>query len=449
MMVNRNIKTYTLDHQMNKKKLSLLSSFLDMWNSAMTLMKQDKIKDMKNGGGIRYFTKDEWDIFDPDIYNMRARTAKNMEAQLNGQLRSWQERAVDTGRKVINELNKERHFTDDELKRLRTINKSKKWWDDPTTTEIVHIVLQRSPFPVFRGCPTAVLDSITCKKQDSQNAVHFEQWLDISSLKDDGHVLVPLNISGYAQNKLNTGKELNSFQLKKVDGKITIKQCVEYSVSPEREEGKKIGVDWGILTLLTTSDGDLLGRSMYAWLKERDDELMSLQKRLKKHGIKLKDSQRYRNLQRRIREYVTNETNRILNKLAQDDTIETIVVEDLDFRGGGLSRKLNRIVSRAGRNAFTKKLNDLHVTHGIKTEKVNPAYTSQECNGCHYVDKKNRKGEYFHCKFCGKKIHADVSGSRNILRRSQDKSYLYMKKEDILKSLDTSFHNRWNIPVPV
>ncbi|MFN4307050.1 zinc ribbon domain-containing protein, partial [Sulfurihydrogenibium azorense] len=68
---------------------------------------------------------------------------------------------------------------------------------------------------------------------------------------------------------------------------------------------------------------------------------------------------------------------------------------------------------------------------------INPAYTSQTCSSCGYVDVKNRKNtQEFECKACGKKINAQVNGARNILaRRSCKDVKIYYSKKQILQIL--------------
>jgi putative transposase len=56
-------------------------------------------------------------------------------------------------------------------------------------------------------------------------------------------------------------------------------------------------------------------------------------------------------------------------------------------------------------------------SNGINTIEVNPAYTSQQCSSCTYVDKRNRNGDKFICLWCGMKMHADVNASCNIVQR--------------------------------
>lgn len=54
---------------------------------------------------------------------------------------------------------------------------------------------------------------------------------------------------------------------------------------------------------------------------------------------------------------------------------------------------------------------------GIVVNLIDPAYTSQECPICHYVDSSNRNGIYFCCRACGYTSHADRVGAINIVNR--------------------------------
>lgn len=56
---------------------------------------------------------------------------------------------------------------------------------------------------------------------------------------------------------------------------------------------------------------------------------------------------------------------------------------------------------------------------GVPVVYVNPAYTSQECNGCHYIDKRNRPSQaVFRCRGCGVVAHADHNAACNIADRA-------------------------------
>ena len=65
-----------------------------------------------------------------------------------------------------------------------------------------------------------------------------------------------------------------------------------------------------------------------------------------------------------------------------------------------------------GKRYIKQKLERLKELYGIKVIEINPAYISQECSCCGYVDKNNRKDtQEFECKACGNKTNAQVNVS--------------------------------------
>ncbi len=154
-------------------------------------------------------------------------------------------------------------------------------------------------------------------------------------------------------------------------------------------------------------------------------------------------------LQARIGDYLANEIGRLLNRLAADD-IGELVVERLDFRGGGLSKRMNRLCTRTGRRALKARLARLTERHGIAVTMVPAPYSSQQCSGCGYVHKTNRKSQSrFACGFCGKKLHADVNASRTVAsRRSRPlpDGAGPRSRENTRRLLDSDHRQRWNLP---
>ena len=282
-----------------------------------------------------------------------------------------------------------------------------------------------------------------CDIVDAQQSKH-KTWLEIRGFKGT-RIILPVVKTDYFNTEMSKGKECGVTQLHlDRDGELVIYRMVEKENVPLRQEGEDIGIDWGLNNLVATSDGQLLGLSLYPWLKERDKELVALTKSLQQQGIKPRSSRRYRSLQRRIRQYVKNEVGRVLNRLAEQD-IRSITCEDLDFRGRGLSRRMRVLVSRAGRSVFKQKLVDLTESHGIEIHTVNPAYTSKQCSGCGLVADKQRKGASFQCLHCGKRLHADVNAARNILgrRSTSENGFRYWSKESVLEYLNQEFTFTW------
>ena len=111
-----------------------------------------------------------------------------------------------------------------------------------------------------------------------------------------------------------------------------------------------------------------------------------------------------------------------------------IVLENLDFRNGNLSKRLNRILRNCGRGVINEKFSSLEEIYGIEIQKINPAYTSQECSNCHYVDKKNRKTQsLFKCLKCNNEINADINAAKVLSQRE--------RRASIKKPIVTNINN--------
>jgi len=105
---------------------------------------------------------------------------------------------------------------------------------------------------------------------------------------------------------------------------------------------------------------------------------------------------------------------------------------------------LRRLVTNAGRKVIEAKLTDLHEQIGIVIDYINPAYSSQECSACGYVDAKNRAGEKFSCRWCGRTLHADVNAPRNLRSRRSRPAVGSVKlaKAAVLRALVLGFQRR-------
>jgi transposase len=76
-------------------------------------------------------------------------------------------------------------------------------------------------------------------------------------------------------------------------------------------------------------------------------------------------------------------------------------------------------------------------------QQVNPAYTSQICFPCGFVDNKNRKGNLFKCLHCRYESDADWMAAKNIKSRYFDREITrYTPYRDVKKILLERFHRR-------
>ena len=272
-------------------------------------------------------------------------------------------------------------------------------------------------FPQLKRVKTLKLDEKVAVLEVSKNATHFDYFLKLSTLQKGKPIYLPLKRNPYLDECLKKGERLPFVQVRLTDKTCTISAIVGYDKAPLRSSTESIGLDFGMVAMFTTSDGERHGLSSFTKLKIWDEELLKLTKELQKQSIKLTTNARYNQLQQRIKSYFKNEIGRILNKLAKKN-VGVFVVEKLDFRAAGLSKRMNRLIRRTYRSFVTAKLARLEEQYGIQIVAVNPAYTSQECSRCHYVSKDNRKTQKdFVCRHCHYSCNADVNAGRVINQR--------------------------------
>ena len=272
-------------------------------------------------------------------------------------------------------------------------------------------------FPQLKRIKTLKLDEKVAVLEVSKNATHFDYFLKLSTLQKGKPIYLPLKRNPYLDECLKKGERLPFVQVRLTDKTCIISAIVGYDKTPLRSSKESIGLDFGMVAMFTTSDGERHGLSSFTKLKIWDEELLTLSKELQKQSVKLSTNERYNQLQQRIKSYFKNEICRILNKLAKKN-VGIFVVEKLDFRATGLSKRMNRLIGRTYRAFVNAKLARLEEQFGIQIIAVNPAYTSQECSRCHYVSKDNRKSQKdFVCQYCHYSCNADVNAGRVINQR--------------------------------
>lgn len=291
-------------------------------------------------------------------------------------------------------------------------------------------------FPRLKRVKTLKLDEKVAVLEVSKKASHFDYFLKLSTLQKGKPIYLPLKRNPYLDDCLKKGERLPFVQVRLTDKTCIISAIVGYDKAPLRSSTESIGLDFGMVAMFTTSDGERHGLSSFTKLKIWDEELLALTKELQQQSIKLSTNERYNQLQRRIKSYFKNEICRILNKLAKKN-VGVFVVEKLDFRAAGLSKQMNRLIGRTYRSVVKAKLARLEEQYGIQIVAVNPAYTSQECSRCHYVSKDNRKTQKnFVCQHCHYSCNADVNAGRVInQRRSLMLEFLVYKKNSTSRTV--------------
>ncbi|MGW4245081.1 zinc ribbon domain-containing protein [Nocardia sp. NPDC004722] len=446
------MRAYRLPTTANRGKLAAVAAILPEWQRGLVHVQYIQVRKLKSGVTDLGWLRGEEICALPSYLSRRQ--WKSVVNQVNMALQAWQEAAKTGIRKLIDTVRDPELRTD-----LYRINACAAWWRQQNlladgrgleVSDEALVVAARLAGDWVRAHPFPNLSRVRTMHMDGQiagvtaaDSSHADYWVKVSTLTRHKPVNIPLH--GYEYFTAAPGEVRNFCQVDvSAAGEASFTLVKKSAPVARRDVGVSVGLDWGVRNVFATNEGQILGRRIYGWLTDRDAELCSLTASLQRQRVRPSESKRYRRLNRRIREYVRNEVNRILNRLTGND-IRELVVERLDFRMGGLSKRLNRILMRAGRAAVKAKLAALPESHGVAVTVVNPAHTSRACSNCGYVDKKNRTSQKrFECRFCGRKLLADINAARNILGRSGEKNgYLYLSKETVLASMDLRFRTRW------
>ena len=245
---------------------------------------------------------------------------------------------------------------------------------------------------------SSTIASLSAKK----DATTFDAWLHLSSIGHGIRMDLPVKFHrhyhGLAQDP--RARRLESYIVTE-DG---VQLAFALEVKEPRREGPEFGLDTGINTLASLSDGTRLGT-----------DVKPMVERIKrcKHGSKGQKRAR-RALHQRMAE-VAKEVTSLSPRL--------IVTEDLTRLSHGTrtdrrrSRNMRRSLGAWAYRDWLDRLRQACEVDRVRFERVPPAYTSQRCHACGHTERGNRKGEEFRCRACGYTDHADVNAARNLLDR--------------------------------
>lgn len=211
-----------------------------------------------------------------------------------------------------------------------------------------------------------------------------------------------------------------------------ILSCDDVPAEPLPATGAVVGLDMGVASLVTTSDGEHLANPRH--LAATADRLAAAQRDLarKKRGSKrrLKAVARVAALHAKARRQRLDHAHKAALDLVR--AYDVIVHEDLRIAnmirsasgtieqpGRNVAQKsgLNRSILDAGWGVFLRVLAYKAESAGRELIAVNPANTSRTCARCGHCAAENRVTQAeFACTACGHTAHADVNAAENILR---------------------------------
>ena len=176
------------------------------------------------------------------------------------------------------------------------------------------------------------------------------------------------------------------------------------TVKPLPPVEQKVGLDVGLTTLVTTSDGEKIGNPRQ--FKKKYQKLRATQKALSRKLLKSNNGAKARTKVARIHAQIADARRDFLHKLTTKLIREnqTIVVEDLAVRNMVKNRSLARSISNAGWSELVRQLeykSDWYGRELIKIDRFFPS--SKRCGNCGFViDKLPLSVREWECPQCSR-----------------------------------------------
>lgn len=188
----------------------------------------------------------------------------------------------------------------------------------------------------------------------------------------------------------------------------------------EPVEGRVLGVDLGMHALYKDSEG---GEYRYPQVQRVRRRYAYDRKTLQEKGTR-SAHRRLKAMRHREERFIRDVNHRASKRLANTPNVSVIAFEDLAYirrqarKGAKTGRRRRNMLNQwpfAQLQEFTAYK---AARNGVRILMVDPAYTSQKCNRCGYVDARNRDHARFDCLRCGHNDNADHNAALNIRDRA-------------------------------
>ncbi len=203
-------------------------------------------------------------------------------------------------------------------------------------------------------------------------------------------------------------------------GQFFASVLVEMEIIHKPKTGKSIGLDIGLKTFLTGSDGLTVENPSY--FRESQAELKQAQQHLsrKKKGsvrrkkARLKVAKIHNNIANQRNTFIHQITTKLIN------AYDFIAIEDLNVAGMVKNRKLAKSISDASFAEFYAVLSYKAAWYGKEVVKVDRWFASSKtCSCCGWKNEKlTLSDRTFNCSSCGLEKDRDLNASENILKEA-------------------------------
>ncbi len=213
------------------------------------------------------------------------------------------------------------------------------------------------------------------------------------------------------------GRILSATLRRKADRWFVSVTVEEEIPDPTPRGGVAVGVDLGVKTLATLSDGTVFANPQTLGRKLRKLRQLSKSLSRKKKGSKNREKAKLRlaRLHLRIFNIRQDTLHKVTTYLAKSHS--KIVIEDLNVSGMMRNRRLARAIADVGFYEFRRQLEYKCWWYGSQLAIASRTYPSSKlCSGCGHRKKELLLSEReYHCEECGLRIDRDLNAALNLV----------------------------------
>ncbi|HEU4785689.1 MAG TPA: transposase [Ktedonobacterales bacterium] len=206
---------------------------------------------------------------------------------------------------------------------------------------------------------------------------------------------------------------------READGWYVCFSCADVPRQPLAPTGQEIGIDLGLESFATLSDGAMIHNPRCYRRAER--RLKTAQRKVarrkkgsnrRRQAVKLL-AKAHQTVKRQRQDFQQKAALKLVREY------DTIYHEDLQVANMVKNHHLAKSISDAGWSAFLTILAFTAAYAGKQAVAVPPAYTSQRCSGCGVIVSKGLSVRWHSCPDCGASLHRDHNAAKNIERAGQ------------------------------